>query len=257
MPTSPSRNASPSARATLDKVAARTPDGVTLFDNLSLTFGPERTGVVGRNGAGKSTLLRLLSGASAPAEGVVARTGSVGVLDQRYDPAPNETAAQTLGVAQDLAVIARVLAGEGTADDLARADWTLEARLGEALAAVGLSAVALERPTVSLSGGEQTRLRLAGLMLAQPDLILLDEPTSALDVSVQQQVLKLLAELQQRYGMSYVFISHDLAVVRAMSHRVMVMKNGDVIEEGEAQALFDAPQQPYTKALLAAAHLAD
>ena len=119
MPTSPSRSASPSALATLDKVAARTPDGVTLFDNLSLTFGAERTGVVGRNGAGKSMLLRLISGASAPAEGVVARAGSVGVLDQRYDPAPNETAAQTLGVAEDLDIIVRVLAGDGTADAMA------------------------------------------------------------------------------------------------------------------------------------------
>ena len=75
-------------------------------------------------------------------------------------------------------------------------------------------------------------------------------------MSVQQQVLALLAELQSHYGMSYVFISHDLAVVRAMSHRVMVMRGGDVIEEGEALALFDAPREPYTKALLAAAHLA-
>ena len=82
-----------------------------------------------------------------------------------------------------------------------------------------------------------------------------DAPTSALDVSVQQQVLKLLAELQRHYGLSYVFISHDLAVVRAMSHRVMVMKNGDVIEEGEAQTLFEAPREAYTQALLAAAHL--
>jgi microcin C transport system ATP-binding protein len=91
---------------------------------------------------------------------------------------------------------------------------------------------------------------------AAPEVLVLDEPTSALDVSVQQQVLRLLAELQRHYGMSYVFISHDLAVVRAMSHRVMVMKNGDVIEEGEALALFGAPRESYTKALLAAAHLA-
>ena len=87
-------------------------------------------------------------------------------------------------------------------------------------------------------------------------MLVLDEPTSALDVSVQRQVLALLAELQRRYAMSYVFISHDLAVMRAMAHRVMVMKDGEIVEEGEAEALFDAPRESYTKALLAAAHLA-
>ena len=85
---------------------------------------------------------------------------------------------------------------------------------------------------------------------------MLDEPTSALDVSVQQQVLQLLGELQRKYGMSYVFISHDLAVVRAMAHRVLVMKDGAIVEQGDAEALFASPQQPYTQTLLQAAQLA-
>jgi ATPase subunit of ABC transporter with duplicated ATPase domains len=222
MPISPSRNASPSALATLDRVAARTPDGATLFDNLSLTFGPERTGVVGRNGAGKTTLLRLLSGEAAPAEGAVARTGTIGVLDQRYEPTPDETVAQTLGVGAALAVLARVLEGQGTADDLAEAEWTLETRLDDALRDVGLADLDYERPTSSLSGGEQTRLRLARLRLALPDLILLDEPTNHLDA----QARALVADVIARWDGGVVVVSHDRELLRRMDRILEVSSLG-------------------------------
>jgi microcin C transport system ATP-binding protein len=136
-----------------------------------------------------------------------------------------------------------------------------EQRVLAMLAEVGLSEAqglgnVLERYPHEFSGGQRQRIAIARAVVLRPEVLVLDEPTSALDVSVQQQVLALLAQLQQRYGMSYLFISHDLAVVRAMSHRVLVMKDGEIVERGEALRLFEAPTHPYTRALLAAAHLA-
>ncbi|MES2835008.1 MAG: ABC-F family ATP-binding cassette domain-containing protein [Pseudomonadota bacterium] len=201
---------------TLDRVAARTPDGHTLFDNLSLALARERTGLVGRNGAGKTTLLRLIAGMAEPAEGAVARAGTVGWLAQRGEPAADETVGHTLGVAEPLAVLARVLAGEGTADDLAEADWSLEARLDEVLAEVGLGGLSTDRLTASLSGGEQTRLRLAALFLVRPDLILLDEPTNNLDTEGRAIVTEAIA----RWPGGAVVVSHDRALLRRMDRIV-------------------------------------
>ncbi len=228
MPSLPSRNPSASALVTLDRVAARTPDGSTLFSDLSLAFGRERTGLVGRNGSGKTTLLRLIAGLSEPAEGSVSRAGVVAWLEQRAEHAPGETAAQTLGVANALAISARVVAGEGTPDDLDAADWTLETRLGEVLSEVGLAGLDLSRATSTLSGGEQTRLRLAALLLDPPDLLLLDEPTNHLDREGRARI----AEVLGRWPGGVVTVSHDRGLLRRMDRIVELSSLGAAVYGG-------------------------
>ena len=103
------------------------------------------------------------------------------------------------------------------------------------------------------SGGQKQRIAIARAMILRPKLVMLDEPTSALDMTVQVQIVDLLRELQRKHGLAYIFISHDLRVVRALSHRVLVMKDGDVVEQGDSTAIFANPQTPYTRALMAAA----
>ena len=221
---SPSHAPNPSASAlvTLDRVAARTPDGHALFSDLSLAFGRERTGVVGRNGAGKTTLLRLVAGLAEPAGGAISRAGRVGWLEQRREPQPGERVFDVLGVGLAMAVIARVLAGAGEPDDLAAADWTLEGRIDTALADVGLPELDLDRRAASLSGGERTRVRLAALLLDRPDLLVLDEPTNHLDAAGRAAIADLLA----RWSGGAVVVSHDRALLRRMDRIVELSATG-------------------------------
>jgi microcin C transport system ATP-binding protein len=126
-------------------------------------------------------------------------------------------------------------------------------RVARALHDVGLDPAAMDRYPHEFSGGQRQRIAIARAMALDPKFVVLDEPTSALDMSVQAQIVDLLRDLQQKRGLAYLFISHDLKVVRALASHVLVMRNGQIVEEGPAQSLFAAPQQAYTRDLLAAA----
>jgi microcin C transport system ATP-binding protein len=124
--------------------------------------------------------------------------------------------------------------------------------VAEVMEEVGLDPATMDRYPHEFSGGQRQRIAIARAMILRPKLLVLDEPTSALDMTVQVQIVDLLRNLQKKYGLAYLFISHDLHVVRAMSHKIMVMKQGDVVEAGSASEIFDAPKTNYTKELLAA-----
>ena len=226
----------------------------------------ETLGIVGESGSGKTTLGMALL-ALQPIAGGRIEMGGTRIDDAGRDALRGMRRRMQVVFQDPFASLSPrmtvgQIVGEGLAlhfPELGAAER--EKRVLDMLAEVGLSAAqgihnVLQRYPHEFSGGQRQRIAIARSVVLRPEVLVLDEPTSALDVSVQQQVLKLLADLQAHYGMSYVFISHDLAVVRAMSHRVLVMKDGEVVEEGEAEALFDEPKQPYTKALLAAAQLA-
>ena len=134
----------------------------------------------------------------------------------------------------------------GTAEERAR-------MIDDALREVGLDPAARERYPHEFSGGQRQRIAIARALVLKPRFIVLDEPTSALDMSVQAQIVDLLRDLQTRHGLAYLFISHDLKVVRALADEVVVLRHGKVVERGPAKQVFEAPQTPYTKALIAAA----
>ncbi len=225
--------------------------------HLRLARG-QTLGIVGESGSGKSTLgLTLLRLAQGETSGEIAfrgvRLDRIGPRELRaqrrhaqivfQDPFHSLSPRRTV-----LQIVEEGLALHEPALSAAERRAAVTRMLEE----VGLDAGALDRYPHEFSGGQRQRISIARAAILRPDLLLLDEPTSALDVSVQQQVLQLLSSLQRRYGMAYVFITHDLAVIRAMAHQVIVMKDGRIVETGETQRLFAAPREPYTRELLGA-----
>ncbi|MEM9496361.1 MAG: ABC transporter ATP-binding protein [Pseudomonadota bacterium] len=223
--------------------------------SISVRAG-ETLGIVGESGSGKTTLalalMRLIgSEGQMIFEGEDMRGWSVRELRRRradiqivfQDPFGSLSPRMTCEH-----IIAEGLGVHGNTDVRPLRDL-----VAEVMREVDLDPEAMDRYPHEFSGGQRQRIAIARAMILRPRLLVLDEPTSALDMTVQVQIVDLLRRLQEKYGLAYLFISHDLAVVRAMSHRVVVMRHGDIVEAGTADDLFDAPKTDYAKTLMAAA----
>ncbi|WP_110665400.1 ABC transporter ATP-binding protein [Salinicola halophilus] len=238
----------------------RRPPPFVALEPLSFSLRQGETlGVVGESGSGKSTLafalLRLLT-----ANGRITFDGER--LDTLQGRALRQRRHQFQIVFQDPygSLSPRMPVADIVSEGLRfhQPDLTperIEAQVSEVLAEVGLPANCGDRYPHEFSGGQRQRIAIARALILRPRMLVLDEPTSALDRTVQKQLIQLLRDLQTRHGISYLFISHDLAVVRAMSHRVMVLKNGKLVECGDIEAVFQAPQSSHTRELIQAAYV--
>lgn len=188
-----------------------TPDGRPLFSQLDLSFLPERTGLIGRNGVGKSTLLRLLTGEIQPQVGSVIRNATFATLRQSVQVGEGETVASLFGAEAALSLLSRAEAGEATVEELAEADWSLEARMAESLARFGLDLVPTH-PLDQLSGGQRTRVALAALVFDRPDFLVLDEPTNNLDRVGRAALIALLSS----WHGGAIVVSHDRELLETM-----------------------------------------
>jgi oligopeptide/dipeptide ABC transporter ATP-binding protein len=213
----------------------------------------ETLGLVGESGSGKSTTGRMLVGLIAPTAGSLTMFGET-LRDGRM---PTAVRRRMQFVFQDPsgALNPRMRAGDSVAEPLAIAGEPRRARaerVAELMAMVGLPRDAAERYPHEFSGGQRQRIGIARALALRPEFIVCDEPVSALDVSMQAQIVNLLLDLQERFGLSYLFIAHDLAVVRSISTQVAVMYAGRLVEIAPRRALYETPRHPYTQALLAA-----
>jgi microcin C transport system ATP-binding protein len=239
-------------------VLKRTVDYVRAVDGISVAVRQGHTvGVVGESGSGKTTLglalLRLLS-----SQGDIRFDGETiqGLGTRALRPLrrsmqivfqdPFGSLSPRLSVGQ---IVAEGLKIHG----LGGSEQEREAMIVDALKEVGLDPESRHRYPHEFSGGQRQRIAIARAMVLKPRFVVLDEPTSALDMSVQAQIVDLLRELQERHSLAYLFISHDLKVVRALADEVIVMRDGKVVEQGRAEQIFDSPEKDYTKALMKAA----
>ena len=246
--------------------ARRGGEPALALDRVSLAIGHgESVGLVGESGSGKSTLARLLMRADQPDTGRVVfhAKGAAHDLKTIAGSALSRFRRRVAYVFQDpyAALNPRMSIRETLTEPFAihglagRKGRDVRAR--ELVDLVGLPRSALDRFPPAFSGGQRQRIAIARALALRPDLIILDEPTSALDVSVQAQILNLLADLKTQLGFAYLFISHDLAVVEHVADRVAVMRRGRIVEEAPAAELFERAVHPYTRALIAAAPDAD
>ncbi len=235
----------------------RTVGHVKAVNAATLTVrAGETVGIVGESGSGKTTLalamMRLLQ-----SEGRIIFEGSeIQSLTQRQMRALRSDMQivfqDPYGSLSPRMTIEQIIAEGLSVHDIDPGRDQREL-VADIMQEVGLEPEMMDRYPHEFSGGQRQRIAIARAMILRPKLLVLDEPTSALDQTVQVQIVKLLRDLQQKFGLAYLFISHDLKVVRALSHKVMVMQNGDVVEAGDADQIFDAPQTDYTKTLMAAA----
>jgi peptide/nickel transport system ATP-binding protein len=234
-------------------------DPIRVIRGISLDIAPgETVGLVGESGSGKTTIGRAVLGLAPVSSGSINFDGKdLGIL----------SSAQRRKSARDIQVVFQdpysSLNPAMTIEDIlsepiqAVGKKAGKERVRELLESVGLPPNAGQRLAREFSGGQRQRIAIARALALSPKLIICDEPTSALDLSTQARVLDLFLEIQEHTGVAYLFITHDLAVVRRMSHRIAVLFHGEVVELGTARQICDSPEHPYTQRLLAAAPVAD